>query len=238
MRRNKSPFIRFKKLFGIIYYIAICGYKDTIDSSEDIYSEIQPSFVELNRQFLLTKITSAPTSGEAFWGANWNKLYRKKHLPNPFQRNFLRCQDYDSNLRFFFSLDNAILVDSALYYWRSHPLQSTKAQQYDQIRNECRTKIFLGALSEISKKHPDYRPPLLTSLYIRLALWNDSVFGTEHARISRKMILQAEKKTLFPFLFCRRIPLAVKVHLLFALHCPRSRKGIHSILDRVHTVFT
>ena len=64
---------------GIQYSLSICGYKDTTGDDCDILSEKMFSFHEMTQSQLLGKITAHPSSGNAFWGANWNKLYRKKY---------------------------------------------------------------------------------------------------------------------------------------------------------------
>ena len=203
--------------------LAICGYRDTNGDEADVLSEIQTSFTVLERSQLLDKITTIPSCGEAYWGANWNKLYRKSALPVPFQHDYLRCQDYDSNLRLFFSIESAVVVDSSLYYWRGHPRQTIKDTQYNQIRNDCRTRIFLDVLSNSSSRVSDYKPKLLIALYTRLVLWADASFGSKQERISRQTIRKAEKQTIVSFLFCRKISLSLKAHLLFALHRPKRR---------------
>lgn len=208
---------------GKRYPLAICGYRDTTGDDADILSETNPSFSVLERARLLNRITTIPSCGEAYWGANWNKLYRKSALPVPFQHNYLRCQDYDSNLRLFLSIERAVVVDSSLYYWRGHPRQTIKDKQYNLIRNDCRTRIFLDILSNPSYGVSDFRPQLLIALYTRLVLWTEAVTGSTQERHSRQTIRKAEKQTIGSFLFCRKISLPLKAHLLFALHRPKRR---------------
>jgi hypothetical protein len=135
-------------------------------------------------------------------------------------------------LRFFFSINDAVVVDSILYYWRMHPRQSTKAQQYNQIRNECRTRIFLSALSDIPKSLTYYQSFLLQALYTRLVLWKESSLGTELDDYSRRMIQQAQRKTLGAFLTCPYVPISTKIHLLFALHFPKRKQTLSRIIHR------
>lgn len=217
--------------------LAICDYQVTLESNEDILSETPISFEEIAQPELLEKITSVPSSGEALWGANWNKLYRKNDLPIPFQRNFPRCQDFDSNLRLFFLVHNAVFVDKVLYFWRMHPGQITKAPQDDQLRCECRTRIILDALSDTPREFHKYRPGLLTVLYTRLVLWEDVISETDHECRDEKIIRLAERKTFLEFLFSRSISWSLKAHLIFALHFPKIRKAHHRFIRRSQAYF-
>ena len=212
--------------------LAICNYQVTLGSEEDTLSEKPSSYVKMEQPQLLKKITSVPSCGDALWGANWNKLYRKNVLPVPFQRSFPRCQDFDSNLRLFFLVSHAVFVDKILYFWRMHPGQITKTPQGEQIRCECRTRIFLDALSDIPKNCYCCRPFLLTSLYTRLVLWREVISETGQEHQSKKMIRLAERKTFSEFFFSKHIPLSLKSHLLFALHFPKIRKTCHRVIHR------
>ena len=128
---------------GEEYPLAICDFQAIRDYEGDTSSDSFPVFEVMDHETLMDKILDYPDCVSALWGANWNKLYRKSALPMPFQKNYRRCQDFDSNIRVFFQIDNAVYVRKVLYYWLQWPGQSTRAKDDKQIRNECRCQIFL-----------------------------------------------------------------------------------------------
>lgn len=205
---------------GEEYPVAICDYKSTRDYNEDTCSDSEPSIERVNRTSLLERIVHYPSCGSTFWGANWNKLYRKSSLTQPFQKEYQRCQDFDSNLRFFFCIDKAVCVHKILYYWLQWPGQSTRVSGFKQIRDESRTRIFFDQYMNLPDQLSFYRPDLLANLYRRLVVWaEDSRVAREYGDV-RKKIWKYERKTLLTLLTTPRLSVCCKVRWLLSLHAP------------------
>lgn len=205
---------------GKEYPVAICGYRRPFDFDQDTKSDLSPCFEEIDQKVLLTLATCFPSCGSALWGANWNKLYRKAFLPELFQMNYPRCQDYDSNLRFYFNVDRAIFVHMDLYYWVRRPGQLTGSPDNWFIRGESRCRIFYDNYLHIPKVFSDYRPNLLANLYTEMLLWMEEAYGTTEQSCVTKIVSEFEKKTLLSLLFCWQIPFRRKIRWLFSLHAP------------------
>lgn len=219
-----KDYIRF--LFEAINYggkqfpLAICGFRRTWDYKEDTESDTYPCFEEINQATLLTYATSYPSCASALWGANWNKLYRKSLLPKPFQNEYPRCQDYDSNLRFFFNVERAVLVRKDLYYWLRRSGQLTLSDDYWFLRGESRCRIFYENYRSIPKQLSQFRPNLLTDLYKGMISWKEISRGTSRQQAVSRRIREYERKTLLDLLVCKQAPLHRKLRWILSLHAP------------------
>jgi Glycosyltransferases involved in cell wall biogenesis len=205
---------------GEEYPMAICDYRKVWDYDGDTESESHPFFEAMDQKALLDKIVVYPSCIDALWGANWNKLYRKSVLPVPFQKDFLRCQDYEANLRVCFQIERAVFVPKTLYYWFQWNGQRTQSLDDKLIRNECRSRIFLDSFLTIPEHLSDYRPSLLSNLYRRLVMWKKSVQGLEEEREVTGQIRTIERKTFLYLLAYRQIPFRRKVRWFLSLHAP------------------
>ena len=206
---------------GKAYPLAICDFSFVSDYTADVDSDSEVAFEEMTQAELLDMITVFPACQHAVWGANWNKLYRKSALPEPFQRDFARCQDFDTNLSVFFSIDCAVFIPKVLYYWVQWPGQRTRSADDMEIRNACRSRIYYDHFLNCPKGLAEYRPYLLINLYKRLIYWRSRANGTAGLAEAMKMIRWYERKTFFPFWFCSRIPFARKIRWKLSLHAPR-----------------
>lgn len=215
---------------GKEYPMAICGFQGASDANKDIISNVVPCF-EIQDQSQLMKGLFCHYIGkeEIVLGANWNKMYRKSILPIPFQRSFPRCQDLDSNIRIYFSIDHAVRVKNDLYYWFSRPGSLTRSKEDIPLRNACRSQIFYDNYLALPDNLKKYRHYLLTALFIRLILWKEFSKGTNQQTESLAKIKEYERKTLLAFLLCRNESLFYKLHLLFLLHCPKTTRYLKRI---------
>lgn len=207
-------------LGGKEYPVAICGYRRPLDYDQDTESDMSPCFEEIDQKVLLTLATCFPSCGSALWGANWNHLYRKAFLPEMFQMNYPRCQDYDSNLRFYFKVDRAIFVHMDLYYWVRRSGQLTSSLDNWLIGGESRCRIFYDNYTRVPKDFSNYRANLLSNLYREMLSWVEKASGTAEKSHVSKIVSKFEKKTLLSLLFCRQIPFRRKLRWLFSLHAP------------------
>lgn len=205
---------------GEEYPVAICDYRSTRDYCGDTCSYSEPVFEEVNRASLLESIVSYPSCGSTFWGANWNKLYRKSVLPQPFQKEYSRCQDFDSNLRFFFHIDKAVCVRKVLYYWVQWHGQSTRTSDFKQIRDESRARIFYDHYMNLPAHLSSYKPDLLANLYRRLVVWAEDSRRAGQYKEVRERVWQYERTTLPFFLTASELPARRKARWLLSLHAP------------------
>lgn len=207
-------------LHGKEYPLAICDYRKVDSFDEDTWSDSEPVFEEIDQEMLLDRVTKYPSCSETLWGANWNKLYRKSALPMPFQREFYRCQDFDSVLRTAFLIPKAVYVRRVLYYWVQRPGQITRTADDRQIRDESRARIYLDNFLAIPDELSSWRPDLLLNLYRRLIIWKEDARGTEQFDAVSRKIRECEKQTVHDFLTCKDLTARRKVHYLVSLHAP------------------
>lgn len=157
-------------------------------------------------------------------------------MPYPFQREFNRGQDYDSNLRLFYYADSAVLVHADLYYWRQHPKQVTRLPEFRNLINECRTKIFFNHIYEIPSHLANYKHYLFINLYSQMYAWKNEAIGTKTEAVALETTRHIELKTIIPFLVCRNEPLFRKIHLLFAFHFPKTESLFQATRKRIVSV--
>ena len=207
--------------------LSICGYKRASDDSEDTSSEINPEMTEMDRKQLIEQLFS---SDHCTYAANWNKLYRKDSIESPFQRDYPRSQDLDSNLHAFFTtIDNAVKVDSVLYYWRIRPGQLTGAEDDLSIRNRSRTFIFYDNHIKLPGDMKSYDHYLLMALYRRMASWMETHMDSDERKDAETTVRRIEKDTALDFLFCRHEPVFYKIGVLVSLDFPLFSKTLLSI---------
>ena len=212
---------------GHRYPLSICGYERASDDSEDISSDINPKMLEMDRTLLIEQFFS---SDHCTYAANWNKLYRKDSIESPFQKDYLRCQDMDSNLHAFLTtIDHAIKVEHTLYYWRIRPGQLTGAVNDQSIRNCCRSLIFCDNHFNLSGDMKAFDHYLLMALYRRMTRWMNSSMEGDERREAIATIKEIKRKTAFDFLFCEHEPFSYKLGLLLSLDFPFSSKVLLSI---------
>lgn len=203
---------------GDKYQLAICDYKSTFDDNEDIVSESVPSVEEMTRADLLDKVSDFSCCHFVLWGSHWNKLYRRSALPIPFNRDYARGQDFDSNLRLFFQVDRAIYVRKVLYYWYQWQRQRTRCANYLELKLECRSRICYDNFISIPSQVSYFKPYLVANLYRSLLLWEDATIGTSAESAVIKTIKEFQRKTFCYFLLDAPLPFRRKVHWLLRLN--------------------
>ena len=203
---------------GHRYPLSICGYKRANDNSEDVSSNILPSMTVMDGKQLLEQFFSFY---HCTYAANWNKLYRKDSIIIPFQRAYPRCQDMDSSLHAYLTtIDQAVKVESILYYWRIRPGQLTGAVNDLSIRNRCRSLIFFDNHIKLSGELKSYDHYLLMALYRRMAKWLEYMKGSDERKEAHAKIKEIERKTVFDFLLCKHEPIMYKIGILLMLDFP------------------
>ncbi len=197
---------------GEEYPLALCNIKRTDALSEDVTSSIIPSVKVLSKDELIRGLVDLD---EDRFGAQWNKLYRKSRLFSPVNQCYLRFQDGDSNLRFFLQINNAVLVDTVLYYYFQHPGQLIKVSNYWDIRYDCEIQIFNRVFEDLSDDNRKYENSILTRLYKRMIEYKGSCYNTQRYRKALDLCNACDIKTRSSFLSCRYIPLHKRLLFVF-----------------------
>ena len=201
---------------GHQYPMAVCGYTRISGDDGDVTTLTDPVFTVRNRDELINGFFDM----SIYWSlsSNWDKMYRKSYLDVPFQRNYPRCQDMESNLHAIFSkIDHAIFVSNVLYYYRSRAGQLTKTKDYQAIKKRCICDILYTNYLNVPDTLGQYRHLFLHTLYRRLFLWKESLKGDEDQEDLR-LISYYEKRTILSFLSCRGITSRSKIHKILQLN--------------------
>jgi len=205
---------------GQEYPLAMCDFARVEDFMADTQSDSCPEFEEMSQEEILNLIKDPLTRWSGMWGGNWNNLYRRSVLPEPFQRDFARCQDFDTTLFVLFKINRVVFVPKVLYYWVQWPGQRTRSSEDMQIRNECRCQIYYDHFKSIPAHLSYFRPYLLINLYKRLIFWKECARGTSLQKDVFRKIRDYERKTFIPYWTCREIPFSRKIRWKMCLHAP------------------
>ena len=201
---------------GHQYPMAVCGYTRVRGDEFDVTSLEKTVFTVRNRHQLIEGFFD----GSIYWSlsSNWDKMYRKSYLDIPFQREYPRCQDMDSNLRALFSkIDHAIFISNVLYFYRIREGQLTKTKDYPSIMNNCISSIYYSNYTCVPESLKQYKPLLLKALYQRLAIWKMSI-DDDYIANDFPLIASYEKKTISDILLCKGIPMKFKIRKLIKIH--------------------
>ena len=203
---------------GNAYPLAICQTKITDSSNEATDSEdIAPHYSVMSKEDLLLKLYM---SFEPGWPNQWNKLYRRTYLNGLHTRNFVRGQDRDFQARFLITIDNAVFIDTALYYWRQHGDSLTSSSVTAYYWCECGARSTFGNYVELDKSQRRYRHYYLYFLYRRMAFWKAYAYGTQKQQPVFKEVAFYVKNTLTDYLTCGHEPFGRKLLILFGLCTP------------------
>ena len=205
---------------GKEYPLALCDYRRVRHDEELVESDTEPSFEVMDQTALLDGIIGFPSCKDAFWGANWNKLYRKSSLPRPFQKEYRRCQDFDSNLRVYYSVEQAVHVRKVLYDWVQWTGQSIRSSDYLQLRRNCRSRIYLDHFRTIPSRFSAWRPCLAANLSRVLIVMRDDAQGKEEYQAVRKMIRGYEEEISSSLLHCKQESVVRRMRLFLSMRAP------------------
>ena len=220
--------------YGNEYSVAISLFKMTSMLDEDTLCHCNPLRSIVSRDQLMNRLF---TSEFLTYAVNWNKLYRKSHLPRPFQRDYSRGQDFDSNIRLFLQIEEAIIVENALYFYYQHSNQVTKAP--DALRNgyKCEIEILYSNYIELSGENKKYSHLFLCRLYRKMAqLKARSIKATDKDAIFSRC-KNIFSLTISDFLLEKKTPTRNKVIYLIAFHSPYLTCFLLSLFDRYPSLF-
>ena len=201
------------------YDLAIVGRKITWSTEEDTATTITPTLTEWSQRRLIETLLTE--TGDPCCVYMWNKLFRRSLIDDLRTRRYLRSQDLDFNLRTFFRLDKAIVIENELYYWLQHEGSLIRAPEAWDIYYECRTDIFYRNAMALSGSNGQFRPLLLRKLYRRMVFWKHRKWNTPERASITKTCRQYTKDTWKAYLLCPGIPFYEKVGILTLLCCPR-----------------
>lgn len=200
---------------GKLYPLAFCSTKRTNTRREDIQSKIETRQVHLNREDLLNGLF---INDKNVFGTVWNKLYRKQCLCHPFNEYYLRGQDFDANLRFFLSIQDAVFIDYPLYYYYQHPGQLTKKKEDASIRYNCEVRMLYRNYQDLSDENKKFGHFLLKRLYSRMAFYKAKRKVFRLSRETLDMLYAYEKATIKAFVSNKQISIGDRIRLLALLH--------------------
>lgn len=202
-------------LNGKSYPMAMCGVCRTTSYVEDYPSPQPPRPVVLSQEDLFERVFA---DHNLVYSVTWNKLFRTDNLDSSFQREYLRGQDLDSNLRFYQKVDNVVYVENALYYWVQHPGQLTRTADNLDIRYECQIQMFSRNLQDLSGESQKYKHYYLDKLYKRMAIYKARVKCGHEKRSVDALCRKVERETLPELLHCKEISVLKRIALLAFLH--------------------
>ena len=214
---------------GNEYSVAICLFKATSRTEEDIVTPCAPIRSVVTQEQIIQDLFS---SEFLLYAVNWNKLYRKNNLPKPFQRHFIRGQDFDSNLRFYLSLENAVKLESVLYYYYQHPNQVTKGPSALTNGYKCEIEILYSNYLELSGLNLKYSPLFLDCLYRKMAqLKALNIWSKDKVEIYKRC-KQIYNHTLSDYLHEGSISFKIKTIFLAAFHLPYLTSLVFSFFEK------
>ena len=202
-------------LDGKTYPMAMCGICRTTSYVAVPPSPISPRPIVLTQEELFRRAFS---DNRLAYSVTWNKLYRTALLESSFQREYLRGQDLDSNLRFYQKVDSVVFVENSLYSWIQHPGQLTRTAENVNLSYECQIRMFSRNLQDLSGENQKYKHYYLDKLYKRMAIYKARVRGGCEKESVDALCRKVERKTLLELLHCKEISVFKRVALLLFLH--------------------
>ena len=202
-------------LDGKAYPMAMCGIRRTTSFVADDPSTISPRITILSQDELFKRAFS---DNRLAYSVTWNKLFRTALLDSSFQREYLRGQDLDSNLRFYLKVDSVVFVENSLYTWIQHPGQLTQTADNVNLSYECQIKMFSRNLQDLSGENQKYKHFYLDKLYKRMAIYKARVKRGREKRAVDAFCRKVERETLPELLHCKEISVLKRIALLAFLH--------------------
>lgn len=202
-------------LDGKAYPMAMCGICKTTSYVAAPTSSISPRPIVLTQEELFKRAFS---DNRLAYSVTWNKLFRTALLDSSFQREYLRGQDLDSNLRFYKKVDCVVFVENSLYCWIQHPGQLTRAAENVNLDYECQIRMFSRNLQDLSGESQKYKHYYLDKLYKRMAIYKARVRGSCEKRAVDALCRMVERETLPELLHCKEISAIKRIALLVFLH--------------------
>ncbi len=202
-------------LDGKAYPMAMCGVCKTTSYMAEPPSSISPRPVVLSQEELFKRTFA---DHNLIYSVTWNKLFRTELLDSSFQREYLRGQDLDSNLRFYQKVDSVVYVENTLYYWVQHPGQLTRTADNLDLRYECQIRMFSRNLQDLAGENLKYKHYYLDKLYKRMAIYKGRVKGRPEQKAIDALCRKVERETVAELLRSKEVSVFKRVGLLLFLH--------------------
>lgn len=202
-------------LDGKAYPMAMCDVCRTTSYVDAPPSPISPRPVVLSQEELFER---AFANHNLIYSVTWNKLFRTEFLDSSFQRDYIRGQDLDSNLRFYQKVDSIVYVENSLYSWIQHPGQLTRTADNLNLSYECQIQMFSRNLKDLSGENLKYKHYFLDKLYKRMAIYKARVRGRPEKKTVDELCHKVERDTISDLLRCKEISAFMRIALLLFLH--------------------
>lgn len=202
-------------LDGKAYPMAMCGICKTTSYVTVTSSALSPRPIVLSQEELFQR---AFADNNLVFSVTWNKLFRTELLDSSFQREYIRGQDLDSNLRFYQKVDSVVYVKNTLYSWIQHPGQLTRTTDNLNLSYECQIQMFSRNLQDLSGENQKYKHYYLDKLYKRMAIYKARVRGGCEKESVDTLCRKVERETLPELLHCKEISTIKRIALLVFLH--------------------
>lgn len=201
------------------YDIAIVREKQTWSTLEDVSSIIEPHYLEMDQNALITGLLAR--GDDRFFTFMWNKLYRKSLIETQRTRRYSRSEDFDFSFRAFLKTSSAILIDNDLYFWFQRPGSLTKDPHMPYLDASCLVRICFNNYLELPEEKHHYRSLLLQRLYRSMVFWKARSFSEVERQDNYQECQAMENVTRKAYLRDGRIPLLERFGCLLMIHCPR-----------------
>lgn len=201
------------------YDIAIVREKQTMISTEDVSSTIEPHYLEMDQDGLITGLIAR--GNDHFFTFMWNKLYRRSLIETLRTREYSRSEDFDFTFRAFLKTSSAILIDNDLYFWFQRPGSLTKDPHMPYWDVSCLVRICFRNYLELPEEKHLYRSLLLQRLYRSMVFWKARSFSEVERQDNYRECKTMENITRKAYLTDGRIPFLERAGCLLMIHCPR-----------------
>ena len=201
------------------YDLAIAREKRTGSAFEDVSSSIEPPLIEKTKDEIISEFFAR--GPDFFYVYMWNKLFRSSLIHDFRSREYVRSQDYDFNLRVFFHIRKAILIDYDLYFWFQHADSLVHQPDSILLAKTCRIRILFRNYCELGTEDDKYRHYFLLDLVGRMVEWRTRYFDRPGFSAFLPECQQYERYLRKDFLSCRDISYTDRMKLFLKFHLSR-----------------
>lgn len=207
---------------GSGYDMAICQRKQTARADEDVSSSpsVQLTIVSQEVLFQCLFLKYSGPLNITFSHVVWNKLFRRHLIDNLRHNPYPVAEDRDFLMRLYLKVNEAVLVDNALYYWVQRPSSITHFPTYPLTNRECVVKMSFRNLSGLPEEGKKFRHFFLDELYTNLVFWQALAWKTEAFHAARTESKEIIRQSIDTYYHCRKIPFWKRVACLFLVEFP------------------
>ncbi len=204
---------------GKKYALSLCHDKKFRKLSEIVVENTAPRFSLLSRETLLKHLLLHDQYTSYSVPNQWNKLYRVSSLKGMHSRNYERGQDRDFQMRFFLEINEAVLVEKTLYYWRQRADSLSVRSNSAILRYKCRSEMTFENYRALTEDNIQYAPMFLAFLYKSMLFYKNLAWKTAFQRKAFVDCKKYERDTIVRYIIDGEGSLLSKLGILFLLHC-------------------